>query len=168
MCGFAQKATDMCNDPCTCSKNPLLDHLVGAGEQRERKCDAKRFGSLEVEDQLDSRLLLDRHVGWLVALENAAGVDAREAIQVPQFWATVAHQSAGRGERAKRIDCGHGVAERLRSELLAPSVEKRIVTDHEPACLQSRQACEGRINARIGILMGLPTGSEIAVNTIGT
>src|SRR6516225_10028456 len=133
-----------------------LDHLVGAGEQRERKCDAKRFGSLEVEDQLDSRLLLDRHVGWLVALENAAGVDAREAIQVPQFWATVAHQSAGRGERAKRIDCGHGVAERLRSELLAPSVEKRIVADHEPACLQSGQACEGRINAEFGARMHGP------------
>ena len=33
----------------------LFDHLVGAGEQRERESDAERLGSLEINDQLDLR-----------------------------------------------------------------------------------------------------------------
>src|SRR2546427_8784499 len=32
-----------------------FDHLVGAGEQRERESDAERLGSLEINDQLDLR-----------------------------------------------------------------------------------------------------------------
>jgi len=32
-----------------------LDHLVGAGEQRERESDAERLGSLEINDQLHLR-----------------------------------------------------------------------------------------------------------------
>ena len=32
-----------------------FDHLVGAGEQRERESDAERLGSLEINDQLHLR-----------------------------------------------------------------------------------------------------------------
>jgi len=39
---------------------PLFDHLVGAEEQRERHVEAERLGSLEVDDHLDLRDLLDR------------------------------------------------------------------------------------------------------------
>ena len=35
-----------------------FDHLVGAGEHRERESDAERLGSLEISDQLD---LCDSH-----------------------------------------------------------------------------------------------------------
>ena len=34
---------------------PSFDHLVGAGEQRERESDAEHLGSLEINDQLDLR-----------------------------------------------------------------------------------------------------------------
>ena len=32
-----------------------FDHLVGAGEHRERESDAERLGSLEINDQLHLR-----------------------------------------------------------------------------------------------------------------
>jgi hypothetical protein len=50
----------------------LFDHLVGAAEQRQRDGEAQRFCGLEIHDQLDLRGLLDRRVGRLLALENAA------------------------------------------------------------------------------------------------
>ena len=53
----------------------LPDHLICAHEQRIRNRDIKRFGRLEVDDQIDLRYLLDRHVGRLFALENPAGVN---------------------------------------------------------------------------------------------
>ena len=36
-----------------------FDHFVGAAQQRRREGDAKHFGGLEVEDQLELRRLLD-------------------------------------------------------------------------------------------------------------
>src|SRR6516162_11248923 len=125
-----------------------FDHLVGASEQWQRNREAECPRGLEINDQLDSRFLLDRHVGWLVALENAPGVHAREAIQVCNS-ASVAHQSAGRGKRAKFIDRRHRVAERQHRELFAPAVEEWIAPDHEPAGFQCDQVCEGRINSRL-------------------
>jgi hypothetical protein len=54
----------------------LFDHLVGAGEQRQRHGEAERPGGLEVDDQLDLGGLLNRQVGGLLALENPAGIEA--------------------------------------------------------------------------------------------
>src|SRR5215470_7588912 len=52
----------------------LLDHLVGATEQRERECNAEGLGAPRVDDQLDSRELLYRKVCRFLALEDATGV----------------------------------------------------------------------------------------------
>src|SRR5262249_56309443 len=100
-----------------------LDHLVGAADKRQRNREAERLRGPEIDDHLDFRRLLDRHVSWLGAPENAPGVDAPEAIQVRNA-ASVADQSAGLDERAKLVDRGHRVAEREHRELFAPAVEE--------------------------------------------
>ena len=40
----------------------LLDHLIGAGEQRGGNGEAKRFCSLQINNQLELRCLIDRNV----------------------------------------------------------------------------------------------------------
>src|SRR5437016_5995223 len=55
---------------------PSFNDLVGAGDERPRDFEAERLRGLEVEEQLDFRSLLDRQIGWLVASENPARIDA--------------------------------------------------------------------------------------------
>ena len=45
----------------------LFDHLVGATKQRERKGDAERLASLEIDYQLDLRNSLDRQIRRFLA-----------------------------------------------------------------------------------------------------
>ena len=47
----------------------LLDHLVGAAEQRKRARNPKRLGSFEVKYQLDVDGLLDRQISQFVTFE---------------------------------------------------------------------------------------------------
>src|SRR5256885_2485950 len=54
----------------------LLDHLIGDGEQPWRKAEAERLGGIEVDHELKLGCLHDRKVARLLALEDAAGIDA--------------------------------------------------------------------------------------------
>jgi hypothetical protein len=57
----------------------LLDNLVGAGEERLRHGEAERVGCVQIDDQLEGRRLLDRHLGGLGAFEDLSRVSADEA-----------------------------------------------------------------------------------------
>jgi hypothetical protein len=48
----------------------LLNHFVGAGEDRWRHGEAKRIRGLEIDDQLERSRLLDRQIGRIGALED--------------------------------------------------------------------------------------------------
>jgi ABC transporter substrate binding protein len=74
----------------------LLDHLIGAAEQRERHGEAERPGGLQINDQLGFRRLLDRQVGRPLAFENPADAHANLAIRIRNA-ATVAHQATAGG-----------------------------------------------------------------------
>src|SRR5215472_18944419 len=96
----------------------LFDHLVSAAEQRQRNGQAKRLGSLQVQEHLDLRGLLNRQFARLFPFENTGGVDASQTVSVGKATA-IAHQAAGGDELAVFEDRRHRVAERQFGELLA-------------------------------------------------
>jgi hypothetical protein len=66
----------------------LFDYLIGAGEQRGRHSKAKRPGGGEIDHQLDHGRLLDWQVRWLLAFQDATGIDAAwryESVILPPY-----------------------------------------------------------------------------------
>ena len=62
--------------------NGLLDHLVGAGMERDRDVDAKRSRRLEVDDQFERGRLHHGQFGRFGSRKNPAGVDAGSPIRI--------------------------------------------------------------------------------------
>src|SRR5438874_6072637 len=97
--GVSQRTDAMCQlaDICSAANQPLFDHLVGSAKQRDWNGEPKHVGGLHVDDQIDFRGLLHRQGARFLALENAAGIDAANAILVRDTPA-VAHEAAGHDE----------------------------------------------------------------------
>ena len=55
---------------------PLLDHLVGDGEQRRWNFEAERLGSFRVDHQFKLGGAHNRKLGRPGSFQDAAGVDA--------------------------------------------------------------------------------------------
>src|SRR6516225_5278244 len=127
----------------------LLDHLVGEREHVRRHGKAKRPGSLEIDDQLDlGGGLLNWQITGLFTFENAGGVDPGQTVSVGQV-AAIAHQAAGGDELADFVDRRDRVTDGKRGELFAAGGEKRMGANDEPACSQSDQVCEHRIEVAL-------------------
>jgi hypothetical protein len=56
------------------SKQPLFDHLVGAGDQRRWDFQPERFGRLEVDHQLVPGRRLQRKVSGFFTLQDAVDI----------------------------------------------------------------------------------------------
>src|SRR5262249_7432327 len=81
-----------------------FDHLVGAAEQRQWECDAKRPCGIEVDNQLDLYGLLHREVGRRFAFEDAADIDGGLSICFRNI-GPITHQAAGGSKLAPLKDC---------------------------------------------------------------
>src|SRR5216683_2561471 len=81
---------------------PLLDDLVGAGEDRWRDGEAESLGGREIDDQLECRRLLDRQISRLGTFEDSPRVTAglAKGLSDPH---TIADQAAGRRDLAPQI-----------------------------------------------------------------
>src|SRR5450759_4576424 len=68
----SDRRTDIAGGPfrAKCGSRGLFDHIVGAGEQRRRKGEAKRFCRLEIDHQFKLCWQLDWKVGGLCSLQD--------------------------------------------------------------------------------------------------
>src|SRR5689334_7157290 len=94
-----------------------LDHLVRLQEQLLRNRQPDRLRSLQVDDELDLRGLLDGEVGGLRALEYLVDIRGCPIVMCPVVL-SVAHQSAGLDESTAPEHRGQAL---LRGELRDPA-----------------------------------------------
>ena len=95
-----------------------FDNLVGDLLEVHRHVEAQRHGGLEVDDKLILCRRLHRHIGWLVALEDAVDVARRAAIQIDAV-RPIGEQAAGSNERAIEVDRWELVPRRKRNDQIA-------------------------------------------------
>src|SRR5262245_62979233 len=71
-----------------------FDYLVGEREQLVWSREAQRLGGFEIDDELESRRLLDRQVGRTCTLEDFSGVDPGPAVRLADT-RSVRYQACG-------------------------------------------------------------------------
>src|SRR5262249_15648565 len=88
--------------------SPLFDHLVGAGEQCRWYFDPECFRRLEVDNKLVLSRGLHRHVGGLLASEDAIDVTPRSPVVCQQV-GSKKEEPPRPGEEAPGIDGGQSM-----------------------------------------------------------
>src|SRR3954447_14382345 len=63
----------------TTTRPASLDNFVGGGQQQWRNGEAEGFGGLQIDDQLETRGLLDRQIAGLCAFEDLVDIADRAA-----------------------------------------------------------------------------------------
>ena len=129
-----------------CSKRTFrhsFDHLIGDLLEMHRHVEAQRLGGLEIDDKLILRRRLHRHVGWLLALEDAVDVAGRAPVLIDPI-RPIGDQAAGGDEVAIEVDRGQLVPRRKRDDQIAMN-QCRPARGHDQTAI--RGAREGRDGA---------------------
>jgi hypothetical protein len=88
----------------SCQKWPVsFDHLVGLLQKLLRDGDAKRFGGLEIDDEVELARKLHRQIARLGALQDAIDIGRRLLVDLGQI-DSVRDKAAACGEEPIRID----------------------------------------------------------------
>src|ERR1700730_3834469 len=109
---------------------PLLDHLVREREQIVGNSDAKRLGSLQVDDEFELERLDYRQVTGFGTLENFRRVGSVLVIRISDT-CTVAQQPSRDHVFAKLVDCRQTLSLREGDNSIAACIEIRIGCDQE-------------------------------------
>jgi hypothetical protein len=88
MSGIGSRSEELDLSTKAADQASLFDHLVDAGEQRQRQFEVERLRGLEVAHQVERGRLLYRQVGRLLALEDAIDVTGCQAILVNKIRST--------------------------------------------------------------------------------
>src|SRR5512132_37275 len=120
----------------------LFEDLVRTPNQRVRDINAECLGRLQVDLHLDPSRLLDRQIGGLVTIENAASINAGQAVCVCGG-RSVRKQTSGSGELAACEGGRHRVTQGQCGEPLAAAAKQSSAADHEPFRAQLLRLCEG-------------------------
>jgi hypothetical protein len=88
----------------TGSPAPSLDDFVGGGQQRRRNGEAEGFGGLQIDDQLETRGLLDRQIAGLCAFQDVVDI-ADRAAEIIEKIRSIRQQQAVRDQFSIRCNC---------------------------------------------------------------
>src|SRR5215467_7053786 len=102
----------------------LFDHLVCTSKHCWRDCKAQCPSGLKIDRQLVLSRRLHRHVGGLLALEDAVDVAGRAPILVDKI-SSIRDQTAARDKLAAEVDRGQSVAGRKFDDQIALNGRQR-------------------------------------------
>ena len=140
----------MCQKPtkCIAANSILFDHFVGDLLEVHGYVEAQRFGSLEVDNKLILCRRLHRHVGRLLALEDAVDVPRGAPVHVDPI-RPIGEQATG-----GLISYGYDTGPQLRG---AAGYVDRILKGEKPANLpvQAPTKYELVINLKTAKAIGL-------------
>src|SRR6516162_6791504 len=125
-------ASPIVNHRPSCSR-VLLNHLIGAADERGRELESENLGSLQIDDELELRDQLDRQIRGLFAIEDSSGINASATMGLREI-SSVAHQASCVREVPRLSDCGQAVPHRQRGKLPTAKRKVRVRSEDEAAC----------------------------------
>src|SRR5262245_52043412 len=123
----------------------LFDHLVDDGEHSRRHLDVQRSRRLQVYSELEFGRLQHRQLGWLLALEDSAGIATDLTTRLREV-GSVAHQPAGFDKLNLCTTRWNPVARRQDGKLHTAIDEETIAGEEQGIGALARKGGKGRID----------------------